>query len=360
MLRELSTAALLVFSLSCASQSLPTSTPTVADARSFLQRVNAEMLELQTASSHAEWTAETDINEDTEATSARLNGQNAAETLRLVAESHRFDTVELPAEMRRQMMLLQVNAPAAPKDPKLLEEATTLAAQLTGMYGKGKYCPAGAGAGNGAGAGQASGEGCLGIDAISSRMAVSRDPEELKRLWVGWHAIAPPMRAKYAREVELENVGARELGYKDTGELWRAGYDMSPAQFSAEMERAWGQLQPLYAELQAYVRTRLVAKYGAAAKREDGMIPAELLGNMWAQEWGNIYDVVAPTDPKLAQFKPVDLAGALQRQIAEKDPGAAVAFAKETDISSDKGHAAEVAAARQWCGMGRAFLCRWG
>jgi peptidyl-dipeptidase A len=360
MLRELSTAALLVFSLSCASQSLPTSTPTVADARSFLQRVNAEMLELQTASSHAEWTAETDINEDTEATSARLNGQNAAETLRLVAESHRFDTVELPAEMRRQMMLLQVNAPAAPKDPKLLEEATTLAAQLTGMYGKGKYCPAGAGAGNGAGAGQASGEGCLGIDAISSRMAVSRDPEELKRLWVGWHAIAPPMRAKYAREVELENVGARELGYKDTGELWRAGYDMSPAQFSAEMERAWGQLQPLYAELQAYVRTRLVAKYGAAAKREDGMIPAELLGNMWAQEWGNIYDVVAPTDPKLAQFKPVDLAGALQRQIAEKDPGAAVAFAKETDISSDKGHAAEVAAGKAMVRYGESFFVSLG
>jgi len=30
------------------------------------------------------------------------------------------------------------------------------------------------------------------------------------------------------------------------------------------------------------------------ADRPDGLIPAQLLGNMWAQEWGNIYPVVAP------------------------------------------------------------------
>lgn len=350
MRRALSALGVLLFSVSCVAQSAPVSQPTVAEARDFLARVNSELLELQTASSHAEWTAETDINDDTEATTALLNSQSAAETLKLVAESHRFDGLELPADLRRQMMLLQVNAPAEPKDPKLLEESTTLAAQLTGMYGKGKYCPPGA----------TTGDGCLGIDAISNRMATSRDPEELKRLWVGWHAIAPQMRAKYVREVELENVGARELGYKDTGELWRAGYDMTPAQFSAEVERAWGQLQPLYAELQAYVRTRLVAKYGVAAKRDDGMIPAELLGNMWAQEWGNIYDVVAPTDPKLSQFKPVDLQGALERQIAERDPGAAAAFAKGTDLSSDKGHAAQLAAGKDMVHYGESFFTSLG
>ena len=77
---------------------------------------------------------------------------------------------------------------------------------------------------------------------------------------------------------------------------------------------------------------RLIAKYGKAAERADGMIPAQLLGNMWAQEWGNIYDIVAPTDPKLSQFKPVDLESALKKQIAEKDPAAAPAFAEGADL----------------------------
>jgi len=117
----------------------------------------------------------------------------------------------------------------------------------------------------------------MGIDALSSIMATSRDPQELTRLWVGWHAVGAPMKDKYARFIELQNIGARELGYKDTGELWRAGYDMTPAQFSAELDRAWTQLEPLYHELHTYVRKRLIARYGKAADRPDGMIPAQLL-----------------------------------------------------------------------------------
>ena len=210
------------------------------------------------------------------------------------------------------------------------------------MYGKGKYCPQ---------------EGkCLGIDAISNIMAHSTDPEELTRLWVGWHAVGAPMRGKYARFIELQNMGAKELGYHDTGELWRAAYDMTPAEFSAEVDRAWSQLEPLYRELHKYVRGRLIAKYGKAAERADGMIPAQLLGNMWAQEWGNIYDIVAPTDPKLAQFKPVDLESALKKQIAEKDPAAAPAFKEGMDLTSDAGHAASLAAGRDMVHYGEDFF----
>ena len=102
------------------------------------------------------------------------------------------------------------------------------------------------------------------------------------------------MRGQYARFVELSNQGARELGFADTGALWRSGYDMTPEQFSAELERVWSEVEPLYKELHTYVRKKLIGKYGAVAERKDGMIPAHLLGNMWAQEWGNIYDLVAP------------------------------------------------------------------
>ena len=165
------------------------------------------------------------------------------------------------------------------------------------------------------------------------------------------------MRDKYARFIELQNIGAKELGYHDTGEFWRAGYDMTPGRSSRpKLDRAWTQLEPLYRELHAYVRSRLIAKYGKAAERPDGMIPAQLLGNMWAQEWGNIYDIVAPTDPKLSQFKPVDLESALKKQIAEKDPAAAPAFAEGTDLTSDAGHAATLAAGRAMVHYGEDFF----
>ena len=170
----------------------------------------------------------------------------------------------------------------APKDAKLREELTQVAASLDGSYGKGKYCPGG------------EKEPCFGIDDLDEKLAKSRDAKEILNIWAGWHKIGAPMRDRYARLVELSNQGARELGFADTGALWRAGYDMTPEQFSAELERVWKEVEPLYSELHTYVRRKLIEKYGADAKRSDGMIPAHLLGNMWAQEWGNIYDLVAP------------------------------------------------------------------
>jgi peptidyl-dipeptidase A len=340
--------------LASSQQSTDHKAATATEAQAFVDRANSDLLKLATEASHAEWTAKTDITEDTEATTALLAEHFNAHNLELTAESHRFDHVQLPPELRRQIKLLQVTAPAAPKDPKLLAEESEIAAELTAMYGKGKYCPDMA-----AGQPPTPGAGCLGDDELAVRMAKSRDPQELTRLWVGWHAIGAPMRDKYMRFIELQNIGARELGYHDTGELWRDNYDMTPAEFSAELDRAWTQLEPLYRELHTYVRARLIAKYGKAAERADGLIPAQLLGNMWAQEWGNIYDIVAPTEPRFSQFKPVDLEAALKKQIAERNPAAASAFVAH-DLSSDSGHAAHLAAAHEMVRYGENFFTSLG
>ena len=124
------------------------------------------------------------------------------------------------------------------------------------------------------------------------------------------------MRGDYARLAELSNQGARELGFADTGALWRSQYDMTPDEFQAEIERLWTQVEPLYRELHTYVRRKLIEKYGDAARRPDGMIPADLLGNMWAQEWGNIYDVVAPPSRAAALRPRRDPEGAQHRRPA--------------------------------------------
>ena len=124
-------------------------------------------------------------------------------------------------------------------------------------------------------------------------MATSRDEKALRAAWEGWHTISPPMRKDYERFVELSNKGAKELGFADTGAMWRAKYDMPPDEFTKELDRLWDQVRPLYLKLHAYVRMKLHEKYGDVVPA-NGPIPAHLLGNIWAQDWSNIYPLVAP------------------------------------------------------------------
>ena len=271
----------LAFSLACAAIAAPQ--PTVAGARAFFDRAEAELLKLNITDERAEWVHENFITDDTELLAANEDEKVIGKTTELVEESKKFERLQLPPDLRRKILLLKLSlAMPAPRDPKLRAELTQVASSLSGMYGKGKYCPGG------------TGEPCFGIDDLEERIAKSRDPKQIEAMWTGWHRTGAPMRQRYARFVELSNQGARELGFADTGVLWRSGYDMTPEQFSADLERLWKQVEPLYRELHAYVRRKLIEKYGAVPDRRDGMIPADLLGNMWAQEWGNIYDLVAP------------------------------------------------------------------
>ncbi len=257
--------------------------PTVAEAKAFMDKAEAEILKITVIQQRAQWVQETYITDDTELLAADQNEKSIARTTELIEESKRFDSLKLPADLRRKFLLLKLSLTMpAPKNAALREELTQVAASLDGSYGKGKYCPGG------------EKEPCFGIDDLEEKLAKSRDPKEIEAMWTGWHKVGPPMRDRYARFVELSNQGARELGFADTGVLWRAGYDMTPEQYSAELERVWSEVEPLYKELHTYVRKKLIQKYGAVAERGDGMIPAHLLGNMWAQEWGNIYDLVAP------------------------------------------------------------------
>jgi peptidyl-dipeptidase A len=102
------------------------------------------------------------------------------------------------------------------------------------------------------------------------------------------------MRKDYQRFVELANEGAAGLGYKDLGELWRAGYDMSPADFEKETDRLWSQVKPLYDGLHCYARGKLQQKYGKDRVPDGKPIPAHLFGNIWAQQWNNIFDLLQP------------------------------------------------------------------
>ena len=268
-------------SLSCGRTTTPAAT--ADEAKRFLHEVNATMLRLGIEQGQAGWIAETYITEDSEALNARATQAYIDAVARYAKAATRFDQVTVSPDERRQLTLLKLSLVlATPADPKASEELTKLAARLSAAYGKGKWCPAGA-----------KPESCLDVEQITHIMATSRDPKRLLEVWDGWHSIGPPMKNDYARFVELSNIGARELGFADTGAMWRSKYDMPADDFAREVDRLWEQVRPLYVSLHAYVRMKLREKYGDAVPAA-GPLPAHLVGNIWAQDWTNVYDLVAP------------------------------------------------------------------
>ena len=290
-------AGVLLCGTAAAAQSATEGKPTVAEALAFIESAERELNSIGIDAARAQWVEETYITDDTVALVAKANDRVIARQTGLIEEARRFEGLKLPPDAARKLMLLKLSIGLpAPSEPELRAETTQKAAELDAAYGRGKWCP------------DADPDHCMGVDEIGVKMAQSRDPKELAAMWAGWHAVGKPMRGDYARLVELSNKGARELGFADTGALWRSQYDMPPDEFQADIERLWTQVEPLYRELHTYVRRKLTEKYGDAARRPDGMIPADLLGNVWAQEWGNIYDVVAPPSGPL----PYDLGAILK------------------------------------------------
>ena len=256
--------------------------PTLQEAEAFIKNAEAKLLELNVLSSRADWVKSTYITDDTEILAAHADERSIAAQVELAKQATRFDHLQLPADLARKMMLLKVSLVlATPADPKASAELTAITSRLEGTYGKGKWCPPGK-------------DKCLDVEDLGRLMATSRDPNELRDAWVGWHLIARPMRQDFARYVELSNQGARELGFPDTGALWRSKYDMPPDEFAKELDRLWEQVRPLYLQLHAYVRWKLREKYGDQVVPANGPIPADLLGNMWAQTWENTYPLLAP------------------------------------------------------------------
>lgn len=272
---------------SCAKPGTPGSSSsakgTPAEADQFVADAEKRLLDLNVKFSRADWVKSTYITDDTETLSAEGNKEVIAATTELAKESLRFDGLDLSPDTKRKIKLLKLALTLpAPSNPTERDELTKIAASMEGDYGKGKYCPDGD-----------KGK-CLSLSDMEKTLAESRDPEELKRVWLGWHQVSPPYRKNYQRFVELSNKGAKEMGFKDTGAMWREKYDMDPDAFAAEMERLWQQVKPMYDSLYTYTRHKLSEKYGKDIVPEDGPIPAHLLGNMWAQTWGNIYPLLAP------------------------------------------------------------------
>jgi peptidyl-dipeptidase A len=274
---------LIVFSGVGTAQKRTSATPTVDEAQRFVADAERRLKDLSIRSSRADWINRTYITNDTETLSAEALTEMTSAITDLAKASRRFDGLKLPYDVSRKITLLRLALVLpAPDNPTERDELTRIAVSMRSQFSKGQYCPNGRA------------DKCLSLGDMEQILATSRDPEELKRVWIGWRTVAPAYRNDYRRFVDIANKGAREMGFKDVGAMWRSKYDMEPDAFAAEMERLWLQVKPLYESLYKYVRRQLAKKYGRAVVPENGPIPAHLLGNMWAQDWTNIYPLVKP------------------------------------------------------------------
>ena len=254
--------------------------PTAEQAKQFIADAEATFKELGPFAGHVYWINSTFITYDSDKLAQKVSEDFTALGVNLAKEASRFNDVELDYDTRRKVDSLRSGLTIpAPSDPEKIAELAEISTELGSTYGKGKYCR--------------SEQDCLSDVDIIQIMATSRDEQELLDVWQGWRTVSPPLKEGYARMVEIANEGSQELGFADTGALWRGGYDMPADEFTAEADRLWGQVQPIYESLHCYVRDRLVDQYGDAAVTDSGMIPAHLLGNIWAQQWGNVFPLVA-------------------------------------------------------------------
>ncbi|NQD37618.1 M2 family metallopeptidase [Permianibacter sp. IMCC34836] len=267
-------------------QSVQANGTTVADAEKFVATAEAELLRLNLEAQRAAWVSETFITPDTEALVAKANEVATAKSVEFANQSKQFIGMELPPELNRKLEKIRLALVLpAPSDAAKTEELAKISSSLNAQYGSGKYCK------NGSDGKQV----CLSLGELEDIIANKNSkPAERLEAWTGWHSISPAMRPEYTRMVEIANEGAKELGYVDTGAMWRAKYDMSSDDFAKELDRLWGQVQPLYNALHCHVRAKLNERFGDDVVSKTGPIPAHMLGNMWAQTWDNVYDFVAP------------------------------------------------------------------
>jgi len=285
--------------MSDSSVSVPAA-PTPIEADQFIASVNQEFRKFYKETVAAQWVAQTYITPETELLDAKANAAYLSRLSNNVEKSKAFTQVaNLKPETQRALYLLKLSTPMpAPKDPEKLAELTTISSRLGAAYGAGKYCK-----------NPGDEKSCKNLTQLSDMLTKSQDWSVTLDAWTGWHNVARSMRSDYQHFVELINQGAQETGYVDAGEMWRAGYDMSPTQFRLETDRLWGQVRPLYEQLQCYTRTKLKARYGDKMPK-DGTIPAHVTGNMWAQDWSNLYPLLQPY-PGVSNL---DVTKALQKQ----------------------------------------------
>ncbi|MGE0743419.1 MAG: M2 family metallopeptidase [Hyphomonadaceae bacterium] len=279
--------AIAAFAAACATTPATTASGGAAtgpvnaeSAAAFVQAAEEELMRRSEYEGRVAWVYNTYINYDTEWLLQRSDAEGTEARVRLASEAGRYANVDLPPDTRRKVDFLRLGLTLpAPQREGAAGELSEITTRLASIYSTGRIDYQGR---------------QVTLDELETLMGTERNPARLEEIWTKWHAVAAPMRQDYARMVEIANEGARDLGFANVGEMWLSKYDMPADAMEAEVERLWGQLQPFYEQLHCLVRARLNDRYGDAVVPMDQPIRADLLGNMWAQDWSTLMPIVRP------------------------------------------------------------------
>ncbi|MEP3051530.1 MAG: M2 family metallopeptidase [Erythrobacter sp.] len=256
---------------------------TAQGAADFIAFVEADLFAFSKTFSHVSWLNATNINHDSDTLAAQFGAESTLKSVAYATEAAKYAQIDgLDPDVARKLDILRNSiVMPAPGTEGAAAELNEIATQLGSAYGRGQAT--------------LNGQSIAGVDVEAEMGNLDRTPAELAEMWESWHDnVGTPSRDDYTRMISIANDGAKELGFADLGAMWRSNYDMDPDEFAAETERMWQEVKPLYIALHTYVRRKLNERHGDAVQPATGPIRADLLGNMWAQEWGNIYPLVAP------------------------------------------------------------------
>ena len=259
------------------------------NATEFLRQYNEVARGYRYMSGQANWEYNTNISAATNARMIETSMKVSKYFVQARENATKVNQTGASADTKRQLSFILSSATS--KNDTIVKRVATLKAQLKGLYSTGcvpakaSQVPTLNGTWNGTK--------CLPLDPdLYKILGKSRNYKELEFAWKGWRdATGPKMKSVYKDFVDALNIGAKENGWKDYGAYVRSWYEVGD-RLESIAEALWLDLKPFYEELHAYVRFKLRKHYPSVKEKDP--IPAHILGNMWAQSWVNIYDLVVP------------------------------------------------------------------
>ncbi|XP_062072101.1 angiotensin-converting enzyme [Lepus europaeus] len=251
-----------------------------AEASRFVEEYDRSFQAVWNEYAEANWNYNTNITTEASKILLQKNMQIAKHTLTYGNWARRFDVSNFQNATNKRIIKKVQDLERAVLPVKELEEYNQILLDMETIYSVANVC-------------RADGS-CLQLEPdLTNLMATSRKYDELLWAWTSWRdKVGRAILPYFPKYVEFTNKAAQLNGYADAGDSWRSTYETPTLE--QDLERLFQELQPLYLNLHAYVRRALHRHYGAQHINLEGPIPAHLLGNMWAQTWSNIYDLVAP------------------------------------------------------------------
>lgn len=264
----------------------------------FLKDYVARWLPLDTAASEASWAASTDVSEahtaaQVEAGQAVFEVVGSPEVIekvtRFLAARDELDDIQV-----RQLEKIRLRAAEAPGTlPEVVKARVEAEARQGAAQDSFEYTVKKAD-------GSVENPSANRIDQV---LLTSRDLDERLAYWNASKEIGAPLREGILRLRDLRNQLARGMGFSDFFALQVADYGMTVDEMLALCDGFVAEVKPLYAQLHAWAKHQLAARYGAEAP--EGMIPAHWLSNRWGQNWPGLVegvDMDAPFQGKTPEY----------------------------------------------------------